>query len=109
MKTQEVLFSAAMLACGASAASVWLDQPDTGLEVAQESLPAGQLPPLDAMVGLPDFEWAASNYLPLPNYTYYRNGAAGEWSYRFNLEIFQQYHFRPRTMIDITNIESTLP
>ncbi|KAK6068213.1 hypothetical protein SCUP515_09708 [Seiridium cupressi] len=44
------------------------------------------LPDLDDMVGLPDFEWAVRNYLPIVNYTYYRDGAGGEWSYRNNLE-----------------------
>lgn len=43
------------------------------------------------------------------SYTYYRNGAAGEWSYRNNLEVFQRFRLRPRVMVDITNIESTLP
>jgi len=43
-------------------------------------------------------------------YTYYRNGAAGEWSYRNNLEIFARYRFRPRVLgMDVTKIESTLP
>lgn len=61
------------------------------------------------MVGLHDFEYAARNYLPVKNYTYYRNGAGGEWAYRQNLEIFQQYGIRSRTMIDITKIEESLP
>jgi hypothetical protein len=60
------------------------------------------------MVGLPDFEWAARKYMNTSAYTYYRNGAAGEWSYRNNLEIFSRYRLRPRVMTDITNIESTL-
>ena len=45
--------------------------------------------------------------MPLRNYTYYRNGAAGEWSYRNNLESFGMYPLRPRMMRDITNVEST--
>lgn len=61
------------------------------------------------MVGLPDFEWAARRYLNASAYTYYRNGAAGEWSYRNNLEVFQRYRLRPKTFVDITNVESTLP
>lgn len=64
--------------------------------------------PLKAMVGLPDFDWAARKYLPIANYTYYRNGAAGEWSYRNNLEVQNRYRLRPRTMVDITNVPNTL-
>lgn len=60
------------------------------------------------MLGLPDFDWAARRYLNASSYTYYRNGAAGEWSYRNNLEVFGRFRFRPRVMVDITNIESSL-
>ena len=42
-------------------------------------------------------------------YTYYRNGAAGEWSYRNNLEVFQRFRLRPRVLRDITKIEESLP
>ncbi|KAM0298883.1 hypothetical protein ACHAPM_008316 [Fusarium culmorum] len=103
----QVLASA--LISGAMAARPFLEQPDTGLEMVLGDLPKGNLPKLDQMIGLPDFEWAAQNYLPIENYTYYRNGAAGEWSYRNNLEVFQRYRFKPRTMVDITNVENTLP
>lgn len=94
---------------GALAARPWLNEPDTGIDDVLGDLPEGTLPDLSDMVGLPDFDWAARHYLPLRNYTYYRNGAAGEWSYRNNLEVFQRYRLRPRVMVDITNIESTLP
>jgi hypothetical protein len=67
------------------------------------------LPTLSDIVGLPDFEWAAREYMNTTAYTYYRNGAAGEWSYRNNLEVFSRVRLRPRVMVDITNIESTLP
>ncbi|KAG5802493.1 hypothetical protein H9Q74_014121 [Fusarium xylarioides] len=106
MRTQ-ILTSA--LLSGAMAARPFLEQPDTGLEIVVGDLPTGKLPKLEQMIGLPDFEWAAKNYLPIENYTYYRNGAAGEWSYRNNLEVFQRYRFKPRSMIDITNVENTLP
>lgn len=68
----------------------------------------GTLPPLASIIGLPDFEWAARNYMNDSGYTYYRNGAAGEWSYRNNLEAFSRFRLKPRVMVDITNIESTL-
>ena len=93
------LLSAAALASGAMAARPFLNEPDTALELSLgPDFPVGELPSLDKMIGIPDFDWAARNYLPTPNYTYYRNGAGGEWSYRNNLEIYQQYRFRPRAM-----------
>lgn len=72
-------------------------------------LPAGELPPLDELVGLPDFQAAARNYLPAENYTFLRAGAGGELSYRNNLESYGRYRLRPRAMVDILETESTLP
>ncbi|KAI1468303.1 FMN-dependent alpha-hydroxy acid dehydrogenase [Daldinia caldariorum] len=94
---------------GVLAARPFLNEPDTGFDEYFADLPAGELPPLEKLVGLPDFDAAARRYLPKQNYTYYRNGAGGEWSYRNNLEVYNRYKLRPRTMVDITNIESTLP
>lgn len=76
---------------------VWGDTPD------------GELIPLDGIVGLPDFDWAARKAMAIENYTYYRNGAGGEWSYRNNLEVHNRYPLRPKMMVDILDIESTLP
>ncbi|KAI1385394.1 FMN-dependent alpha-hydroxy acid dehydrogenase [Hypoxylon trugodes] len=94
---------------GALATRPFLNEPDTGFDDVFADLPAGELPPLEKLVGLPDFDAAARRHLAIQNYTYYRNGAAGEWSYRNNLEVFNRYRIKPRTMVDITNIESTLP
>ncbi|KAH8652192.1 FMN-dependent dehydrogenase [Xylariales sp. PMI_506] len=100
----------ASLAGYATAARPFLNEPLTGLEEKLgPDFPKGELPDIDDMIGIPDFNWAARNYLPIVNYTYYRNGAAGEWSYRNNLEVYQRYKFKPRSMVDITNIKSTLP
>ncbi|RYP08679.1 hypothetical protein DL765_008702 [Monosporascus sp. GIB2] len=93
---------------GALAARPWLDEPDTGIDEMFGDVPDGELIPLDGIVGLPDFQYAARKYMPLANYSYYRNGAAGEWSYRRNLESFGMYPLRPRMMRDITKVESTL-
>ncbi|KAF4983046.1 hypothetical protein FZEAL_1446 [Fusarium zealandicum] len=106
MRTQLIT---AALATGALAARPFLNEPDTGIQDVLGETPEGTLPDLTDMVALPDFDWAARNYLPLQNYTYYRNGASGEWSYRNNLEVFQRYTFNPRVMVDVTNIEKTLP
>ncbi|KAI8172115.1 hypothetical protein KHU50_005158 [Colletotrichum sp. SAR 10_65] len=93
----------------ALAARPFLNEPDTGIEEIFGDLPAGELPPLDRLVGLPDFDWAARHYLNASSYTFYRNGAAGEFSYRNNLEGFHRLPFRPRVMVDITKVESTMP
>ncbi|KAL4976601.1 FMN-dependent dehydrogenase [Aspergillus desertorum] len=87
----------------------FLNEPDTAIEDVLGDTPKGTLPDLDSLFGLPDFEWAARRYLNASSYTYYRNGAAGEWSYRNNLEVYGRFRFRPRVMVDITQIEKTLP
>ncbi|KAI0799448.1 FMN-dependent alpha-hydroxy acid dehydrogenase [Xylaria sp. FL0064] len=92
---------------GAFAARPFLNEPDTGFDEFFD-LADGELASLDDLVGLPDFDAAARRYMPIRNYTYYRNGAAGEWSYRNNLEVFNRYPIKPRTMIDITNIDASL-
>ncbi|TGJ86676.1 hypothetical protein E0Z10_g2092 [Xylaria hypoxylon] len=94
---------------GAFAARPFLNEPDTGFDEYFGSLKAADLAPLDSLVGLPDFEEAARRMLPIANYTYYRNGAAGEWSYRNNLEVFNRYAIRPRMMIDVTNLAASFP
>ena len=94
----------------ALAARPFLNEPDTGIEDLLGSItPNGTLPPLKNMVGLPDFEWAARKYMNASSYTYYRNGAAGEWSYRNNLEVFTRQRLRPRVLQDITNVAASLP
>lgn len=104
-------FAAALaLASGALAARPFLDEPDTGIDAVLGPIVAnGSLAPLKNIVGLPDFQWAARQYMNASSYTYYRNGAAGEWSYRNNLEVFHRFRLRPRVLVDITSIEASLP
>lgn len=96
------------MASSALAARPFLNEPDTGIEDILKFSSNGSLPDIKSIVGLPDFEYVARNYLPIRNFTYYRNGAAGEYSYRNNLEVFRRYRLRPRVLVDISNIESTL-
>ncbi|ORX95253.1 hypothetical protein BCR34DRAFT_579420 [Clohesyomyces aquaticus] len=104
-------FSAALaLASVALAARPFLDEPDTGIDDQLGQIVSnGSLAPLKSLVGLPDFQWSARHYMNTSAYTYYRNGAAGEWSYRNNLEVFSRFRMRPRVLRDITNIEASLP
>ncbi|KAM0279559.1 hypothetical protein ACHAQH_004514 [Verticillium albo-atrum] len=90
------------------AARPFLNEPDSGLLDVVGNVSTGMLPDLSTMAGLSDFDFAARNYLPLRNYTYYRNAAGGEWSYRNNLEVFQRYTFKPRVMRDVSQLPQTL-
>lgn len=100
----------ATLASGVFAARPFINEPDTGIvDALGANFPVGSLPDIKNMVALNDFEWAARNGLPIKNYTYYRNGAGGEWSYRNNLEVYNRYRFKPRMMVDITKVQDSLP
>lgn len=101
--------SIALLAQSALAARPFLNEPDTGIQEVLSNLQPGELPNITSIVGLNDFEYVARNKMNLSSYTYYRNGAAGEWSYRNNLEAYERVRFRPRVLVDITKIEQTLP
>ncbi|KAI1362405.1 FMN-dependent dehydrogenase [Xylaria arbuscula] len=98
-----------VLVTAAHAARPFLEEPDTGLDRTVGDLATGALPNLTDMVCLHDFDWAARNYLPALNYTYYRQAAGGEGSYRNNMEVFANYRFTPRQMQDVTTLNSTLP
>ncbi|CUS12737.1 unnamed protein product [Tuber aestivum] len=95
-----IIFSA--LASIAFAAIPFLNEPDTGFNA--DVSPTGQLPALDSIKGIPDFEAVARRHMNVSDYSYYRTGAAGEFAYRRSLEIFDQVKLRPRTLVDVTNI-----
>jgi isopentenyl diphosphate isomerase/L-lactate dehydrogenase-like FMN-dependent dehydrogenase len=93
-----------------SATRPFLNEPEIGaFDQYGEISQGGALPPIERIVGIPDFDYLARGFLNLSSYTSYRAGAAGEWSYRNNLEAFSRMHFRPRMMIDVNNIEASLP
>ena len=102
------LLGPAALTSVALAARPFLNEPDTAIDDVLGDVAEGTLPDLDDMIGLPDFQWAARKYLPLENYTFYANGAAGEWSMRNNVEAFYRYTWRPRQMTDITGLPNTM-
>ncbi|KAF2760836.1 FMN-dependent alpha-hydroxy acid dehydrogenase [Pseudovirgaria hyperparasitica] len=102
-----ILVLATLLIHTALAVRPFDNEPDTGFEAF---IPTNHsLPDLSTIQGIPDFDAAARNYMNVSAYTYYRNGAAGEWSYRNNLESFGRVRWRPRVFVDIMDVESTLP
>lgn len=73
-----------LLLCGtALAAHPFLEFPDTGLDTFLGDVPAeasGTLIPLEDIITIPDFQFAAQTYMSSDNFSYYRTGAAGEYS-----------------------------
>ncbi|KAL8369768.1 hypothetical protein RB595_000213 [Gaeumannomyces hyphopodioides] len=109
MKTS--LAALASLAAAALAERPFLNEPDTGLEdyLFSTNYTRGTQPLLKDMRGLPDFEWAARQTLTNQKYAFYRVAAAGEWSYRNNLDVWGKVKFRPRQLSDVTRVNETLP
>jgi hypothetical protein len=109
-QSHKMRYSFLAFASCALAARPFLEEPDTGIDGQLAAFVANDtLPPLDSLVGLPDFQWVGRNYMNTSSYTYYRNGAAGEWSYRNNLEVFSRYRLRPRVLRDITSVAASIP
>jgi isopentenyl diphosphate isomerase/L-lactate dehydrogenase-like FMN-dependent dehydrogenase len=105
-----MLYSLLAFASFALAARPFLNEPDTGIDEQLAGFVTNRtLPPLESLVGLPDFQWVGRNYMNTSTYTYYRNGAASEWSYRNNLEVFTRYRLRPRVLRDITKVAASFP
>ncbi|KAF4303961.1 FMN-dependent dehydrogenase [Botryosphaeria dothidea] len=93
------------------AAYPWINEPDTGLErvLGVEGYePPNICPELDQIQCAPDFEFAARSCLNASSYTWYRHASGGEWTYRNNLDSFQQLRFRPRMLRDVSNTKNTL-
>ncbi|KAH6982448.1 (S)-2-hydroxy-acid oxidase [Ilyonectria destructans] len=77
------------------AARPFLNEPDTGIESALKIV-NGSLPPLDRVLGLPDFDYVARNVMDPAAYAYKQP------------EAYNRFRFRPRVMVDITNIDASL-
>ncbi|KAG6367010.1 hypothetical protein INS49_001191 [Diaporthe citri] len=101
-------FLTVLLAGFAVAARPFEDAPDTGIDEALGSTPNDTLAPLDRMVGLNDFGWAAERYLNASSWAFYRAGAGGEWSFRNNMESFARVTWKPRVLVGITKVPNTM-
>ncbi|KAK9772136.1 putative FMN hydroxy acid dehydrogenase domain-containing protein [Seiridium cardinale] len=99
------------LITAALAAEPWLNEPDTGLEdyLYSTNYTTGSLPLLQDIRGIPDFDWAAEQSLGVQQYSFYRTAAAGEWSYRNNLDVWSKVKFRTRMLNDVSKVNETLP
>ncbi|PNS15630.1 Cytochrome b2, mitochondrial [Sphaceloma murrayae] len=102
------IFTILTLLSTALAARPFLNEPDTDIENDAVQTPDGSLIDLARIQSLPDMEFAARKYLNPLAYARFRSAAAGEYTYRTNLESFQTLRFRPRMMVDIRDLGNTL-
>ncbi|KAH7308672.1 FMN-dependent dehydrogenase [Stachybotrys elegans] len=98
------LFAAAL------AATNWVNEPDTGLEdyIFSTNYTEGSLPLLKDMRAIPDFDWVARQVMDNQMYSFYRVAAAGETSYRNNLEVWSKVKFRPKVLANHEGLNETL-
>ncbi|KFA73942.1 hypothetical protein S40288_00950 [Stachybotrys chartarum IBT 40288] len=101
---------ASQLIAAAAAVRPFVNEPDTGLQdfLFSTNYTEGTLPPLRDMRGLPDFDYAARQVLDGQMYSFYRTAAAGEWSYRNNLEIWEKVKFRPHQLAGHEGLNETM-
>lgn len=60
------------------------------------------------MLSLPDFDYLARQTMEPTRYAYICHGAGSEASYRNNLEAFNRFRFRPRVMVNITQVDASM-
>lgn len=66
---------------------------------------SASLPEIDSIFNLYDFEAIASKHLPDQVYAYYFSSADDEVSYREKHYSFGRIFFKPRILVDVTNID----
>lgn len=102
-------FFVVTIATVAWAARPFINEPETGLQdFLGPDFPRGQLPHLEDIWCLHDFEWAARNYLNNTAYSWIRYGVGGEYSYRNNLEIFPRVGLKPRMLTGTSNVNVSM-
>lgn len=83
----------------ASAVRPFINKAPTGIDLFfGSSVPKGTLPNLTDLWSIPDFEWAARNFLNDTAYAWIRYGTGAEYTYKNNLEIFPRVGFKPRVL-----------
>ncbi|KAI9055685.1 hypothetical protein LZ554_000628 [Drepanopeziza brunnea f. sp. 'monogermtubi'] len=105
-------FVVAALATSVFAADLepFVNEPDTGLEdyLRTTGWVPGQQPLLEDMRAVLDFDFAARQTLGPQQYAFYRVAAAGEWSYRNNLNVWSKARFRTRHLTDVSKVNKTM-
>ena len=71
--------------------------------------PKGKLPDVGGLWSIPDFEWAARNFLNDTAYAWIRYATGAEYSYKNNMEVFPRVGFKPRVLTgSMSNVEASM-
>ena len=70
--------------------------------------PKSELPKVNDLWGMHDFDYAARNFLNDTAYAWIRYGTGGEYTYRNNMEIFPRVGFKPRVLTGPSNMNMSM-
>lgn len=74
-----------------------------------DDFPEGKLPDIANIYSIPDFDFAARNFLNVTAYTWIRYGTGAEYTYKNNMEDFPRVGWRPRVLTSKTsNINASM-
>ncbi len=68
----------------------------------------GHVPPMEDLVNVFEFEPICRERLPRQNYDFIAGGVDNEWSLRHNREAFDKIVFRPRMLVNASNLDLSL-
>ena len=66
-----------------------------------------RIPPVEDLVNAFEYEQVARKMLSRPLYDHIAAGAGGEWTLRRNREFFDRITFRPRMLVDVSQMDLT--
>lgn len=80
---------------------------DSVEEMAAKEQLRAQLPPLEHINNVYDFEYLASQILSKQAWAYYSSGSDDEVTMRENHSAYHRMFFKPRILVDVTNVDTS--
>lgn len=80
---------------------------ETVEEMAEKQQLRAQLPPLEHISNVYDFEYLASQILSKQAWAYYSSGADDEVTMRENHSAYHRIFFKPKILVDVSNVDTS--
>lgn len=78
-----------------------------GWKESSPAAPKANIPPLESLLSLEDFEPVAEAVMGPAAWVYYCSGAEDECTLRANREAFGRWWFRPRVLVDVSRVDAS--
>jgi len=108
---REALISAGVLASGAALGAQSSRQDQDSISTKnydQQNKTALEIPADGPLTCLADYEAAAKHHIPPTFWEFYNGSAADELTMRWNIEAYQRIRLKPRVLIDVSQIDTTV-